>query len=179
MFRFRSKHDTQSHRDWQKLQTFRSAGIVTKLCLPIECMCTIFAPQTFSDLTSSFGARGLRKFRGNLSHHELLSINPLFIIVIARNLKYFYRMEPCINDINITVKLSKGVAPLGWQSLKISQFLYFWAGNPQIWTCHSEIWQSGGVVSNSALICQTWKSPLSESNSSSAAGKNWLVVCCY
>jgi len=37
--------------------------ITTKLCMQVEYICTIFAPQTFSDMASTFGTRRRRKFR--------------------------------------------------------------------------------------------------------------------
>jgi len=103
-------------------------------------------PQTSSNPTNSFGTKGSENL-GGFCPIAVLPINPSLLIRNA--LKYLHRRKSCINFAKIEQEIAQ-------QGLQISQF--FWPGNWQIWTYHSEIWQNRH---------------LSKFNTGAAAPGNW------
>jgi len=98
--------------------------IDTKLCMQIEHVCTIFAPQAIQIRPVVSALRG-SEILWQFALSRFLFINPSFIIRKAPNLKHLYRRESCINRINF--------AEIE-QSLQISRFLCFWPSDLQMWT---------------------------------------------
>jgi len=129
VFIIRSMISVTNTQTNKTLQTFPSpAGvrqqIVTKLFLLTENVRTIFASPNFFRSDQQFRHWRLWKFRGNLSHHDFLLTNPLFISRIPPNLKHLYKKEACINDINFT-KIEQGSRPCEATKFENLPFRFF------------------------------------------------------